>query len=265
MTRGYSDINIIKKYPLLFIPAMCFRDLWGTSIFINKIGSEWETSLRSLRKYGVCLVPVTLQDDFVQSALKNIDDNLRDAEIFGSDYRLFGAEEKISRVMEEFSSNEKLYSVAHRYLRSEILLQTTLASKLTFEDGNLGSGQGWHRDSYSKQFKAMAYLTNVTMDSGPFEYLVGSHRYYSVIREIWHKRNKGKLLTNSRFTDDEVSELKKTLSLNSVKFAAPSGSVIIFDARGIHRGSPINAGSRYALTNYYLKKGHAPQRNMIGQ
>ena len=147
--------------------------------------------------------------------------------------------------------------VARKYLHSEVLLQFTLAAKLSFKPGNLGSGQGWHRDSYSRQFKAMLYLTDVCKDSGPFEYIIGSHRYGKIIREIMHKKTNGKSISYSRFTQDDVDLIKSNLAMKSIKYEAKKGKVILFDSRGIHRGAPIRRGSRYALTNYYIKKNHA--------
>ena len=51
--------------------------------------------------------------------------------------------------------------ITKNYSGPKVILETTLAAKLSHKKGNLGSGQGWHRDSYFRQFKAMAYLTDV--------------------------------------------------------------------------------------------------------
>ena len=35
-------------------------------------------------------------------------------------------------------------------------------------------------------------------------------------------------------------------------FTASKGDLILFNSYCIHRGSPLNQGNRYALTNYYF-------------
>ena len=39
-------------------------------------------------------------------------------------------------------------------------------------------------------------------------------------------------------------------------FTAKAGTLILFDSSTIHRGAPITAGTRYALTNYYYPPSH---------
>lgn len=247
----------IKRYKWLFIPAMILRDFWGSTFIRRNLPSEWAESLHELRKNGVCIAPLEFEDDFVSEAIEKIERSISQGEIFDSDQRLYGVEKKITTIGEVFSYNQILMDVACRYLHSEVILQSTLAAKLSFKPRNLGSGQGWHRDSYSRQFKAMLYLTDVCADSGPFEYIIGSHRYGKIIQEIMVKKRNGQSISHSRFTQDDIDLLKSSLSMDSIKYDAKKGTVILFDSRGIHRGSPINSGSRYALTNYYIKKSHA--------
>lgn len=250
-------MNLIKRNKWLFIPAMILRDFFGSTFIQSNLSPEWKKSLKELRKNGVCIAPIKFEDDFITEAREKIDSHISQAQIFDSDQRLFEVEKKIKTVGEIFSYNKVLMDVARKYLHSEVLLQFTLAAKLSFKPGNLGSGQGWHRDSYSRQFKAMLYLTDVCKDSGPFEYIIGSHRYGKIIREIMHKKTNGKSISYSRFTQDDVDLIKSNLAMKSIKYEAKKGKVILFDSRGIHRGAPIRRGSRYALTNYYIKKNHA--------
>ena len=248
--------KLVKKSRFLFIPSMFVRDFWALRNVTKKLPDEWSLPLKELRNNGVCVAPITFDDNFLLLSIDEIDKTINSADISGSDYRTFGAEKKSPTIKHLFSDHKLLLDAACKYLYSDTILQTTLAAKLTFQPDNLGSGQGWHRDSYSKQFKAMVYLSDVGEDSGPFEYLLGSHRYGKIIHEIMIKKKDGRLLSHSRFTDDEIHDLKQKLSLKSVKYVAKKGTVILFDSRGLHRGSPIKSGYRYALTNYYVKKSH---------
>ena len=93
----------------------------------------------------------------------------------------------------------------------------------------------------------MVYLTDVDANSGPFELVENSHTKKSLIRNA---------VTNDippsqhRFTDQEITELVK--KDKKITFVGNAGDLIVFNSYCIHRGSPLQAGSRYALTSYYF-------------
>lgn len=122
---------------------------------------------------------------------------------------------------------------------------------------NLGSGGGWHRDSpFTHQFKCIAYLSDVSEDNGPFQYIEGTHTYAALKRISGFL---GKPLNDYRFSEAEISKLvKEGISPEPKKFAAKKGTIILVDTRGLHRGMPLKSGSRYAMT-YYNFKGQIPE------
>ena len=117
-------------------------------------------------------------------------------------------------------------------------------SVLIFKKNNLGSGQGWHKDNIARQLKFMIYLNDVNQDNGPFQYLLKSHKLNKKLN-IDIKENK--FVNNSNRFNDIEPYLKK-FQLFEAK--AKAGDLIVFDSSGVHRGKPINFGSRYALTLY---------------
>ena len=123
----------------------------------------------------------------------------------------------------------------------------TLAGYL--EAGALGSsGDGWHRDAYFSQFKAMIYLSDVDVDNGPFEIIPTSHKLLFVLKTAFLSSLKK---WKTRFTDEEVMRIKESTSAKSIKILGKLGTLVLFNSATIHRGSPIKKGFRYSLTNYY--------------
>ena len=132
-----------------------------------------------------------------------------------------------------------------------------MAAKLEAAEGNKGSGGGWHRDHPNvKQSKSIVYLTDVSLQNGPFQYIEGSHTSRAVYRDCYKY---GYDQFQSRFTEQEVQYLLENEPERLKTFTAEAGTVILTDTRGIHRGKPIETGERYALTNYLWMHSNIPK------
>ena len=166
----------------------------------------------------------------------------------GSDHRIWGSEKASARIR-SFYDDPILRSFAASYLGTRVANITTLAAKLLARPQNKGSGGGWHRDSmYERQFKAIIYLSDVGAENGPFQYLIGSNTRRSVLNTLGYTRGKNNL---KRFEDEDIDDLCRANPSAVRTITGCAGDVILVDTRGIHRGLPIEAGVRYALTNYY--------------
>ena len=78
-----------------------------------------------------------------------------------SDHRIYGAENisnEIKDLLKDFISFTKL--IGQNYTQQDIDLYMMMANKTEYKIRNGGSGDGWHKDSYSKQFKSILYLVN---------------------------------------------------------------------------------------------------------
>ena len=175
--------NLIHRNFLLFSCALVLRQF--PDLRARKFGHRHidQGAMKLLRRDGAVLIPSFSDIKYCETVRAAIDDDLDKFSVVGSDHRLFGAEKEVGRVA-EFNKNELLFSYAETYLRSNVCLQSTLAACLHFSMANKGSGQGWHRESYSSQFKAMLYLHDVDDSSGPFQYLVGSHKLRSIVKSF---------------------------------------------------------------------------------
>jgi len=170
-----------------------------------------------------------------------------------ADRRVFGANHA-SDLIETFSSHAMLGEIATAYNEEPTRTAFTLAAKMPTTEGNLGSGEGWHRDAFFRQFKAILYLSDVKDDNGPFQYIHDSHRPKQVLRDIWSGRLR---YMQSRLSDEEVERILYNSPERLNTYTAKAGTLILVDSSSIHRGMPIRVGTRYALTNYYF-----PERNI---
>jgi ectoine hydroxylase-related dioxygenase (phytanoyl-CoA dioxygenase family) len=163
-----------------------------------------------------------------------------------SDQRLYGFQ-KLNQKVNNFYLNEDIKNIGSNYIRGPIENAYVLANRVKFAEQNEGSGGGWHRDNYNKQFKAMIYLTDVNENNGPLEIITGSHGIYKM---IIHKKYFTNYFPNTRFKNEEVQKIIHK-EKNFKRLTAKAGTLILFDGSLIHRGAPLKTGIRYALTSYY--------------
>uniref|UniRef100_UPI0040475499 phytanoyl-CoA dioxygenase family protein n=1 Tax=Polynucleobacter sp. TaxID=2029855 RepID=UPI0040475499 len=164
----------------------------------------------------------------------------------GADHRLWHAE-RIGGILESFLNDIELEELRLYYSGVSKADKLLLAARLNFVPNNQGSGGGWHRDSpHRSQFKAILYLNDVGIDNGPFEYLMGSHaasKSFELLRI--HQTHPNQY----RFTDEEINAAINNGEVCRT-FVARAGTLLLVDTKGIHRGRPIDDGTRYALTSY---------------
>lgn len=177
-----------------------------------------------------------------------LDEKMVKTESNGFDKRIYAADERASFLFEKLDQFSTPLFKKYSFVFTPY--HFLLLGWMTSGEGNLGSGSGWHRDSpFAHQFKTLMYLTDVTSDNGPFEYIKGSHTYKSCKAVSKHLR---KRLSDKRFTEDEVNEIVNSSVVPPVtECIAEAGSLVVVDTRGIHRGKPMVAGERKAITRYH--------------
>ncbi len=165
----------------------------------------------------------------------------------GADHRLFLGAAPPGHLAEIFAHPE-LGQVAAAVLGGGVINIATLAGRITSVPGNRGSGGGWHRDSFTNQFKAIIYLNDVDVRGGPFQFIRGSHQLGAMI----HDRRVGALtVSQSRIRDQQIAALVDEHPERLLTLTGAAGTLILADTTGLHRGMPIVSGTRHALTNYY--------------
>ena len=257
--------EIIKNNKYLFNLALSIKEA-KLKQNVNNLNIQEVEYVEELRKNGVVAIPNFFSEaecrDMITS-FEQLDEKY--AKNYENDKRVYGVEHLSEIHKKLFYDNEMFKRVGEAYIGDELILQTTLASKIIpDETSKYGSGGGWHRDSFSKQFKAIAYLDDVSMNNGPFMYIKGSQTMKN-IKKIIFELNGHKPCSNFRYTEKEIEEVKNLLKEEVTYFTAPKGTLLLADIRGLHTGMPIKDGHRYAVYNYYIAKSYHQNNDSIEQ
>jgi hypothetical protein len=205
----------------------------------------------SLKDRTAILQPDSIPADVCEDLVRRIE-SLADASDHprvwhdpeGSDTRIVGFERDIGDVIEHFNVHDSIKAVDD-YVGIRTKSWLLMANRVVPKPNNKGSGGGLHRDSpFSHQVKCIWYLSDVTEDTGPFQYVPGSHVNLYKARDIYP-------LGQTRF--DVVRE-------ELVEVHAKAGSLLICDTKCIHGGKPIKSGARYAVTLYTFPKADGAAR-----
>ena len=162
-----------------------------------------------------------------------------------SDNRIFGAQIADKKIMEYFNDNF-IKKIGEAYLGFKIKNVMTMANESDFSSSNNGSGNGWHKDAYRKQFKSLLYLNNVDKNNGPFQLLKRSNKIFNLIKVAIKLQ---KTYPDTRFSENEIEKISRSENVTTLE--GRRGTLILFDPSLTHRGSPLKSSKRYALTNYY--------------
>jgi hypothetical protein len=165
-----------------------------------------------------------------------------------SDKRLFGAETAGPAVW-RFHDDPILKSIGEILGGLTLYNFVTLGARIDATADNRGSGEGWHRDAFGFQFKAIVYLCDVTDENGPFEYLSGSHKAWRAGFDS--ARGRFPVPPDSRIDSQGMEKMIAEGLIKPKRFTAKAGTVILVNSAGVHEGAPLKSGHRYALTNYY--------------
>jgi hypothetical protein len=107
-----------------------------------------------------------------------------------------------------------------------------------------------------KWFKIFVYLTDVTPADGPHSFIEGSHRTGGIPTSMLRKGY-------VRLQDAEV--LGHYGPQREVEFAAPRGTIIVEDTRGLHKGKAVSGSPRLVLQLQFsnsLFGGNYPKATM---
>jgi GNAT superfamily N-acetyltransferase len=100
-----------------------------------------------------------------------------------------------------------------------------------------------------KWVKFFIYLTDVTSDSGPHYFIAKSHRTGGIPAALLAKGY-------ARLTDEEVSAHYPAQDF--IEFAAPRGTILAEDTRGLHKGQNVRAGHRLVLQIQFSNSRFGP-------
>lgn len=246
-----------------------FAAVLNKAVLNSRLNLEWYEHLKT---DGFCVINDYVSSDVAQSLSDRVKANFAtysDSVISyddGTDMRLFGIE-RVDKSFEFFSNNppvDKMYHAIQGYPKvSNKVLMANIVTARQNHQNNMGSGGGWHRDSpYTNQFKSFLFLKDVQIENGPLTYLKGSHTRESIRRFC---KATGLPSGQYRFTDIEIENATKILDFSEVKVTCKAGTMLLANTRGLHRGAPIIAGERVAITSYYFGNSLPKGINLVSE
>jgi len=226
---------------------------FNTNLFFKSIFEikKNRVHIKNLRKNGYSVVENYYSPEVCNGIRKVIDDAIATRpellwlDCLHSDKRIFHAQD-LDQSLLSFFKDDFLLEIGKEYYSAPLENLQTLAARLDYALGNLGSGDGWHRDAINKQFKSILYLVDVDDKSGPFEIFPGSHGFFQILLDSFVMNIS---VLRDRFTLSQIDMLN--LKRGPIKIEGKAGTLLLVDTSAIHRGSPILCGSRHSLTNYY--------------
>jgi hypothetical protein len=112
-----------------------------------------------------------------------------------------------------------------------------------------GSGGGWHRDSFRRQYKAFTYLTDVERESqGAFCFIPASNAFPVRLASLCHRLVSG----GHRYRDGTIDSCVSA-GLTRRAVLLKSGVPFFVDSSLIHRGLPISEGHRIMAAVYMFE------------
>ena len=143
--------------------------------------------------------------------------------------------------VQQLLADQSLISVAQDYLGARPTFDVlAMWWHTAFSDTpDSEAAQYFHFDmDRPKWVKCFIYLTDVTEASGPHVFVAGSHRTGGIPRAFLDRGY-------ARLMDDEVKA--EFGAERIVEFAAPRGTIILEDTRGLHKGAHVRSGDRLML------------------
>ena len=218
------------------------------------LDSDLYKEVEELNEQGIFLKKEYFNKEKCNVLMASIDDMLASGETnvwideYESDHRVYYAND-INKEMKDFFEDMYIRRILKTYLGISNPVGMVLAARIKYNQNNVGSGGGWHRDSpFNHQFKAIIYLNDVDGSNGPFQYIKTTHKFkntlFSVVRNNF-------LPGQYRFSEKDVNAFLSGVNLDVSSMCGESGDLILVDTKGIHRGKPLISGSRYALFCYF--------------
>lgn len=174
----------------------------------------------------------------------------------GADSRIYGVDRLPGQTCID-ELGQSLVPLAQQFYGADRVHYFCMFGQIQATSVNAGSGSGWHRDSpFRHQFKSIIYLTDVTEENGPFEFIRGTHQKQSLVVTAAALRRP---LAADRFADTEIASLHASTNLpQPTAVIGPAGSIVHVDTRGLHRGRPLRQSMRRAIT-FYFYAGRFPK------
>jgi len=219
------------------LPPFFLKAENSISTLFDKDKLEALSIAEQLSKDGIYIFKSKLQHSVIEKILQSLTFTSTETS------RAFANEECLleNQTIVDLWLDPLLLTIAEQYFHSSIILDFLSATRTsTFLNSSATSlsedAQLWHFDKDRTSFlKVFVYLTDVEQENGPHEYIKGSHKIPPT--------------RDGRFSDTEIFSRHSKSSV--ARIIGEAGTIFIEDTHGIHRGTPVNGGTRTILQLEY--------------
>jgi hypothetical protein len=220
--------------------------------------------LDNLNKFGIAMVhfdKIFMGDDFGKFTrwVEENECNLKQKSKKKFLFTYYGTEDPekvldLSNPFVELYLSERLLQIVISYLGyipnlNEVYIEKTVPTTNLVPTYS----QNWHRDPEEKKtLKIFLYLNDVTIESGPFTYILKSQ---PTSKSKISKKFPQKLPHGSY--PDSVDITKITKPSDHLVATAPKGTLIFCDTAGIHKGGNATKYERIMSTGFYPSKKYS--------
>ena len=235
-----------------------------TKYQVNSALTKHKDVLKTIERDGLYVQPNFLSPEIIQNIRKEVEPSLIELQkgIYKGDkknarfeeygvYRLMQIDE-VSPASKFFFENEMINEIANAYV-SPLVKSYQRMVELKPEPGKKSIADDFHFDDWRHRFKAFVYLTDVNEKNAPFVYVKKSHNAtdaWRINKEFEYFRD-GKKGTYGYYKDSEIEEILRNGNYEKVICAAPAGTLILTDTRGLHRGTALEEDSRLIMGNFF--------------
>jgi len=228
--------------------------------------SEWESEIvATIKRDGLMIIPNFMPTETARTlaelSYKKIEEQRQagtDAipQYWGSeDYGVFRLRDcdEVHPEIKAFFDNESIMRIARAVTTDNIKSHQRML-EVRDRVGHVSNSDVYHfdRPHWKYKFKSHLLLNDVGPDQAPLRYLVGSFR-----NAPWRRRQEledrkfGSVGPNGHFFIHEIEHLIKEHDLEEVVCTGTAGTLVLFDARGLHRGTTLCTERRALLGNYF--------------
>lgn len=218
-----------------------------------------DTLLAALKSRGYAKLSILPDKLFCQSVIDAIDtypSSESEMHYALTEKRIWGLENSIKNIMDFKIYSEKILSLLFRKtVNCDKVLSYSNIPLPAGEEFDCLYRKRWHQDSLRSQYKVFLFLDSVTINSGPFQILSGSHKTINKLKSLFSGNvlKASDLLSSKRayqsFNDSWIDNLYSNYSVESL--ISNKASAYVVNTSAIHRAAPCFSGTRYALCSYF--------------
>jgi len=211
--------------------------------------------ISDLEEFGLGHLLPLLQNRFKNLSTRGTGSNTRSTE-FNNVIDLNG--DLSNELLSEILCNKDINFIVHNYFQQIARLgyKEEVISYPSYSKRS--NARLWHRDAADiKILKLFIYLSDVSLESGPFEYIcnthyLGTHSNLNSIKSVGiSKLNKGELRLEG------LVESRSELNSQIVTAVGKAGTIIFCDTSGIHRGGHcLNSPRELISFAYYSNSAY---------